>query len=210
MDKISTKKRREILDAAIKLFFEKGFDRTTVDEIASKANVGKGTIYLYFENKEHIFLAIIDEAITELYHLFERITVQKNFLDQLKELIFAHFKYVEEHRELYGIFMKERLGMRLWDEDNLRSRFMGIHQKFHQSITELMQRGIDQGIIRPIDPAYLGMAFSGMVSHFAFYWLFTNDSQPLTQFTKTIFTLFLKGVENPNNQNVPGGVSHAS
>ena len=53
MEKISTdEKRLEILDAAMRLFSERGFERTTVDEIATLANVGKGTIYLYFENKE--------------------------------------------------------------------------------------------------------------------------------------------------------------
>ena len=66
-------KRQEILDAAIKLFSERGFEKTTVDEIAARANVGKGTIYLYFENKEQIFFAVIKEGMTEINRRFEAI-----------------------------------------------------------------------------------------------------------------------------------------
>jgi hypothetical protein len=100
--------------------------------------------------------------------------------------------------------------MRLCDENTLKCRISCLHQTLHKFITEFMQSGMDQGFIRLTDPAYLGMAFSGMVSHFAFHWLFSNDSQPLTSFTETVFNIFLKGAENQDNLKVSGGVFHVS
>lgn len=210
MEKMSTEKRSEILDAAIKLFSEKGFERTTVDEIAAKANVGKGTIYLYFQNKEHIFLAIVEEGISYLNQLFHRVTKEKDFQSQLRELISAYLKFAEVNREIYRLFMKERLGMRLYDDDTFENRFMKIHHELYQFMTEFMQRGMDEGVLRPADPGYLGMAFNGMLSHYVFHWLFTNDQQSLTGLTDTLCHLFLYGAAINPNIHVSGGVQNVS
>ena len=54
---------REILDAALALFAEKGFAATRMDDIASRAGVTKGTIYLYFDSKEEVFKSLVRESI---------------------------------------------------------------------------------------------------------------------------------------------------
>jgi AcrR family transcriptional regulator len=63
-------RRREILDAARQEFLERGFHRPTVDEVAARAEVSKGTIYLYFESKEeilaHLLLEGLDQLLAEL------------------------------------------------------------------------------------------------------------------------------------------------
>lgn len=210
MEKMSTEKRSEILDAAIKLFSEKGFERTTVDEIATKANVGKGTIYLYFENKEHIFLTIIEEGMSQLRRFFQQMSKEENFLSLLRELIFSYLKFAEDNREIYRLFLKERLAMRLFDEDTLGRRFMEMHHELHQFMTEFMQRGMDEGALRPADPGYLGMALNGIISHTVFYWLFTNEQQPLTGLTDALYRLFLTGAANDFNLNISGGVRDVS
>jgi AcrR family transcriptional regulator len=56
-------RRREILDAARAEFFERGFHRPTVDDVASRAEVSKGTIYLYFESKEEILAHLLLEGL---------------------------------------------------------------------------------------------------------------------------------------------------
>lgn len=58
-----TARRGEILEAATKVFAEKGYDRTRMADIAEQAGITKGTIYLYFTNKEDVFRAItVEEA----------------------------------------------------------------------------------------------------------------------------------------------------
>ena len=53
----------EILDAALKVFAEKGYAGARMDDIARRAGVTKGTIYLYFENKEAVFKSLVRESI---------------------------------------------------------------------------------------------------------------------------------------------------
>lgn len=53
-------KRRQILDGAHAVFLARGFDAASMSDIAAAANVSKGTLYVYFEDKEHLFLALIE------------------------------------------------------------------------------------------------------------------------------------------------------
>lgn len=53
----------EILDAAMKVFCEKGFAATRLDDVACLAGVSKGTVYLYFDNKEALFTALVNEMV---------------------------------------------------------------------------------------------------------------------------------------------------
>ncbi len=64
-------RRRDILDAARQEFFERGFHRPTVDEVAARAEVSKGTIYLYFESKEAILAHLLLEGLTLLLQEME-------------------------------------------------------------------------------------------------------------------------------------------
>ncbi|WKY43997.1 TetR/AcrR family transcriptional regulator [Eubacteriaceae bacterium ES2] len=63
--KFSTKKRSQILDGALAVFTENGFDNSSMDKIAEVAGVSKITIYKYFANKEALFLAIISDYLQE-------------------------------------------------------------------------------------------------------------------------------------------------
>ena len=54
----------EVLDAALKLFEEKGFAATRVEEIAARAGISKGAVYLYFRSKEHILEGLVRRAVT--------------------------------------------------------------------------------------------------------------------------------------------------
>jgi len=57
----------ELLDAALDLFVEKGFSATRVDEVAARAGVSKGTLFLYFQSKEDLFKAVVRENIANKF-----------------------------------------------------------------------------------------------------------------------------------------------
>ncbi len=61
-------RRGELIDAAIDLFVERGFAATRADDVAARAGVAKGTMYLYFTNKEDLFKAVVREAIVPTIH----------------------------------------------------------------------------------------------------------------------------------------------
>ena len=67
------RRREEILDAAQRVFVEKGLTTATVDDIAMAAELSKGTLYLYFESKEDIYVALMMRGLRLLYSVFNEI-----------------------------------------------------------------------------------------------------------------------------------------
>lgn len=129
-------RREEILKTGEKLFIEKGFANTTMDEIARECELAKGTLYLYFKSKEELLSTIMYKALTEQYDLMysyqEGIT---NPIERLKRIGNAHFdfydKYPEHFRLLNDVHMPGKFHPDAMDESHSR-----LHKRI-QSIWEL-------------------------------------------------------------------------
>ena len=93
-------RRQSILRAAHDVFFESGFRRATVDDVAARAEVSKGTVYLYFESKETIFAHLLLEGLEGLVgYLEETYAVDRSLAadERLRRLGWAYFQFF--HRE---------------------------------------------------------------------------------------------------------------
>ena len=193
-DKVSNEKRTEIMLAALSLFGQKGFDRTTVDEIASQANVGKGTVYLYFDNKDQIILAILEGGLTKLYNLFTEISEIPDYLQQIRAIIFNHLHFVEEHKEFYRLFIKEGYNLRFLKGEIANKTILAKHTQVHQSLRDIFKRGIDWGHLRDGDPDDYAIMMAGILNNHAFHWIMRQPDYPLTSKTDIIFNILLSGI----------------
>lgn len=100
--------RKAIIDAAIRLFAEKGFEHTSMDELARAAGVGKGTIYGYFKTKEQIFLAYCEAEIDYAFAALDRKLDEKApLVDQLVAQMMGQLTFVTANREFGRIFARE-------------------------------------------------------------------------------------------------------
>lgn len=96
------RRKNDILDAAEEVFSEKGLNGATVDDIADRAEISKGTIYLYFKSKEQIFLGIDIRATRILWDRFMNAAVRgENGLDKILRIGKAYFDYCEEFPMYY-------------------------------------------------------------------------------------------------------------
>jgi len=100
--------RRAILDAAVELFAERGFERTSIGELARAAGIGKGTIYGYFRTKEEIFLAFCEEEIDYAFAvLAKQSDPRAPLLEQLLTLFLSQFRFVTRNREFGRLLVRE-------------------------------------------------------------------------------------------------------
>ena len=146
---------QELTAAALELFVEKGFAATRLDEIAARAGVSKGTLYLYFDSKEDLFKAVIREGLLPLLaegeelmasmpgpasELFRAIVLRwweivgEGPIGGIPKLIFAEARNFPEIARFYADEVIER-GKRLF--------------------VAVFRRGIDSGEFRPFDPQAL-------------------------------------------------------
>ena len=105
------KKRRTklaILDAAVQLFTEKGYERTSINDLARAAGIGKGTIYAYFNQKSEIFLAFCEEQLETIRDtILNSDTMAMPLLDRLLALYREDFHFILQNPEFGRILMRE-------------------------------------------------------------------------------------------------------
>jgi AcrR family transcriptional regulator len=139
----------EILEAAFAQFSRNGYAMTTLDQIAEHAGVTKGTIYVYFDNKEHLFISMVRElmkvTLDTVQEMFER--HEGSTADLLRaQFSFIYQNIVEDRRR------REVVRMLIAEA----SRFPGLADRYHEEIhrpcmamlKQAIQRGVDRGEIR--------------------------------------------------------------
>ena len=177
-------RKNTILTAARRLFFDRGFKSVTVDNIAAKAEVSKGSIYLCFESKEEIYAQIL---ISDNIALYERI---KNFshteasaAQLLLEFARIYVDYFLNDNELFRIlmtFMMQTNQMNLVEKQKdelIRSTNQNI-----KIISEIIQKGIDSGEFSPIgNIRQMQNAIWGMLNGIISLYIFTGNPTKRTE-----------------------------
>ncbi|HPK53324.1 MAG TPA: helix-turn-helix domain-containing protein, partial [Smithellaceae bacterium] len=145
------KRRNAILRAARKLFFERGFKFVTVDSIAAHAELSKGSIYLYFESKEEIYVQILIADNIEFHkrisNFFDKQASAAEFLLDFARIYVDYFLYDKELFRIFMAFMIRSDQMTLSEEQNnnlMRTANDNIH-----IIGEILQKGVDSGEFSP-------------------------------------------------------------
>lgn len=159
-----SKTRQKILDAAKERLWHYGFKKTAIDEIAADAGVGKGTVYLYFESKEDIALAIIEQfKIENLEHL-QHIAGDSSMpiVERLKELltlpaITANRRCIESPAAL-EIVTEVR--------PHIEVRLRPYQKKEIDLIAGVLEEGIREGVFAIENPARTALTLKAMCAGF--------------------------------------------
>lgn len=129
-EKKKEKTKKAILDAAISLFGEKGYEQTSMATLAQKAGIGKSTIYTYFSTKREILIAFCEE---ELEYVYKEINEQTNsdasMVEQLLTIFMAEFRFVTRNKEFGRLFLRESVfpkELTIEHSHDLDSRFIDI------------------------------------------------------------------------------------
>ncbi|MBI5459482.1 TetR/AcrR family transcriptional regulator [Methanobacterium sp.] len=99
------KRRNKIINAAETLFFSKGYENVSLDEIARKVDLGRSTLYLYFENKEELFFAIVLRGTVILYSLIKEETQKaKTGVEKLAAFRKAYYEFAKTYPDYLKIY----------------------------------------------------------------------------------------------------------
>ncbi len=181
-----------IIEAATRVFAEKGFFKSTVSDVARAAEVAEGTIYLYFKNKDDLLISIFETSMDMFIREMEQaLTGIDDVKDRLRRLITLHLSLVENHRELAQVLHIElrqsTMFMREYTGDKLKQYLRFIH--------EIIEDGQAQGVFRrEADPYVLRRTIFGALDEVGLKWVLSKRKGPLEQFSKQIADLFLNGL----------------
>lgn len=144
----------ELLDAALSIFVEKGFAATRVEEVAARAGVSKGTLFLYFPSKEELFKAVVREAISGRFAEWEQ---ELETFDGNSESLIRYCLHAWWER--IGMTQASGITKLVMSEAGLFPEIATFYQQEvigpgHDLLKRVLTRGMDRGELRQMDLEY--------------------------------------------------------
>lgn len=188
-----TDKHDLILEAAIDVFAAKGFHHARIADIARRAGVADGTIYLYFRNKDDVLLTIFEEKMGVLLQgLRDALGGLEDPAEKVRTFARYHFRQVQDHRSLAEVlqielrlsnkFLKEYRPEKLWE-------YLGI-------FAQIVRDGQERGLFRAgIDPFVTMWAFFGAMDEIAMQWVLARKHKfALDAAADQVADVFIRGM----------------
>ncbi len=184
---MSIDRKKHIVNAANRSFSLFGYKATTMDRVAKMANVGKGTIYTFFTNKEELFDEIVSTLIAEMQLAAEEaIDAQLSFSENTHRALFRILEFRKEHQLTIKLFQEEREIGTPEVMDVLRK----LENTIINYISEKIRKAIQKGEIKECNPELT--AFIMLKIYIALIFDWEKQNRPFTkEEVSTYFELYL-------------------
>lgn len=169
-------KKNEIAQAARELFTDYGYKAVSMEQIAQRANVAKGTLYLYFKDKEDLFIYLAEEFIKQFDNFIKEIEDKKlSLVDEIHEVIYNMLMYRKNHRFIYRVTkeakeFRTQISCKVLDMlDNTVSVYL----------ENRLNNAVEKGLIKPCNTTILSFVVIKVYTALAFEW--EEKHEPLNE-----------------------------
>jgi AcrR family transcriptional regulator len=208
MDKIvcrmkkSEKTEKKILEAALELFFKKGYAATSIGEITSSVGMTKGALYSHFKSKDELLHRLFQEYKTNfLYELIRSVNeYDGNAVDKLHHAItiYARFGQHNLHMVTYLNFVSHELKT----NEDFEFILKNLYQEQRKLISGLIEAGISQGLLkRDLDPNLTALTFMALNDGILHHWVLNRNLLDGRQYVRTMRRIFFEGVLRQSESN---------
>lgn len=137
--------KKAIIQSAITLFNENGYENTSIEKIAKSAGIGKGTVYGYFETKKDIIKGFCEEELDKIHwELVNNTDENAPILEQMLTIYMTEFKHVTQNKEFGRLYMREAVFPNEADkEDNLE-----LEDKYFELLFPIFEKAQQRGELR--------------------------------------------------------------
>ncbi len=195
------KRREEILDTAMKLFAEKGYHNTTLDEVAEAMGITKAALYYYVRNKSEIIRAIMNRSVERMNKVIALSESNLSPEDKLREFIRYHVIFAAENKEDARILAEQVNALPRITRDSIKRK-----QKMDDSaLQKILQEGIKTGCFAISDVKIASYAILGLCN-WTYHWYKPNGRLTSEQIAKICLELlengYLKKLCEPAKSNI--------
>jgi len=183
-----TSRKEEIMKAAAVLFSQKSYHDVTVDQIAEQVGVAKGTIYLYFESKENLYLGILEHTHGTIESILVK-EIEKNdpAPQKLKKVLTLLFQFYFQNRDVLRILTRDETRL-------IREHFDFTERWRHRRIKlyrKILEKGIKEGSFRPANTELMALIIFGLVgSVMSFY----PTDMTAGEIAEEVFSMISEGI----------------
>ena len=190
------KTKRKIFETSMKLFAEKGYELTSIEEITATVGVAKGTLYYHFASKEEIFNFLVEEGIKLLQNSVDiKISKYENYIDKIKAIVLIQIKIVDKYEEIITILLSQ-----FWGNEKRNKKCKEYIYRYINKIEQIVEEGIELGQIKKGEPKVIASEIYGLICSSLTYKLKDRENFKVMdvyhQFENTIIKGLKEGEKN--------------
>jgi AcrR family transcriptional regulator len=185
-----SRRRKEIFHASVHLFLSKGFNETSMREIAEAAGIGKSTLYDYFPSKDDILLSFMEDELQKLTEDIKEIADQKiGAQEKLRQMMFAYMEYLATNEDFY---IKLSYQVQRLAQDSIE-RIQRKRHALQDMVRGTIEEGIREGCFRSVDSLLATRVIFTALTPAVYT---TRPSGSRQQMMEEAFTLMLEGIQS--------------
>ena len=153
------KTKRKIFETSMKLFAEKGYDATSIEEITATVGVAKGTLYYHFSSKEEIFNFLVEEGIKLLQNSIDIKTAKRdNYIDKIKAIVLIQIKIVAKYEDIITILLSQ-----FWGNEERNKKCQNHVYEYISKIEKIVKDWINKQEIKNGDARAIASEIYGLI-----------------------------------------------
>lgn len=190
---LKQERRKQILDAAEKVFTQRGFNKARMDDIVAESGLSKGALYWYYKSKDELILALMDRFFAgEMQAGEELISTEGDARQQLEAFFEAAYKDI---RRFEG---RMSLGYEFFSlaarTEEVREAIRGYYRRYQAILSQIIQQGIDSGEFIFIDPDDAATAAISILEGMALMWFIDPELLDWDRIGDLPTRIFLQGI----------------
>jgi TetR/AcrR family acrAB operon transcriptional repressor len=189
--------RRQVMEAALRVFSQNGYSSTTLDDIAREAGVTRGAIYWHFSNKADLYNTLVAEVSGRVSPIVVvALEEGDTVLGVLRDVFVRLLSYLEEDEEFCAVqeLVLFKTAVTPEMEEGLRKKVEGIRQMV-EMLTAVIERGIEAGEVRSdVKPRDAALAMLGYQNGLMAVWLLDRTLFSIKDRAEAMADIFMKGI----------------
>jgi AcrR family transcriptional regulator len=191
--KQNLQKEINIIEGALKVFGEKGFEETTISAISKAANISDATLYEYFSSKDDVLFSIAKHYTQrELNRMRDVAHYIHSPKEKIRVIIQAYLEFYENNRLYTSVALLLLKGNRKF----IKSEAYQVVRESAKTIVEAFKEGVSSGVFRKdLDPYIVRNMVLGFIEHLTIQWLLVGRPESISAYRDTIFDMVMRAIE---------------
>ena len=188
------KRKDQILDAALSVIVEHGYDRSRMDDIVQSSQLSKGAIYWYYKSKKEVYLSLVDYWVKRY---------NAGFIDNLEQ----HHTASEQLKGLFDYFINQyetdptafKILVEFWSlsgrDKDFNKKLQRVYSDFLEYVVHIIQKGVDSGEFRNVDPRITSLSILINIEGINWFTLFEKSGVDAHEYIETISEFIIAGLK---------------
>ena len=175
----------------MKLFAEKGYENTSIEEITATVGVAKGTLYYHFTSKEEIFDFLVQEGIKLLQNSVDiKIAKYDNYVDKIKAIVLIQIKIVKKYEDIITILLSQFYG-----NEKRNQRCQEYIYQYIDKIEDIVTKGMQNNQIKQGDAKIYASEIYGLIASSLIYKLREKENFEVLKVYKEFENTIINGLQ---------------